>query len=255
MWSSLERRLENIYILRNLIYNRKYIILKLNLSMLESKMQRFNNKISGILISFLIILSGISTVSAIDIKNVHISSKENNSDITVETVTIYRYGFDGSIKPFEIDVEIDDQTDIFQLIEKKCEELLEKDPEFNNLVDNDSQYKFISRIKSRGRGVHFKITPQILWPVNFKLFPLLPPYIFRRIKIPIIYCRYPRDPNAYTEITPLISGSPSITEDYHSVLSIGFYGFKWWLGCVSFLGFIFRTGFVGFSLFTRTRKI
>ena len=218
-------------------------------------MQKFNNKISGIFITFLIILSGISNVSAIDIKNEYTSSKDNNSDIKFETVTIYRYGFDGSVKPFKVEIKVDDQTDIFQLIEKRCEELLENDPEFNNLLENNSQYKFISKIKSRGRGIHIRITPQILWPINLKLFPLLPPYIFRRVKIPIIYCRYPRDPYAYTEVTPLISGSPTITEDYHSVLSIGFYGFKWWIGFVSFLGFIFRTGFVGFSLFTRTRKI
>ena len=75
------------------------------------------------------------------------------------------------------------------------------------------------------------------------------------IKIPIIYCRYPRDPDAFTEITPLIGGNTNTTIEYHSVLSIGFYGFKWWLGSVSFLGFIFRTGFVGFSLFARTRKL
>jgi len=218
-------------------------------------MQKLNNKILGILISFLIVLSGISTVSAIDIKNEYISSKDNNSDVAVETVTIYRYGFDGSITPFEFQIEINNQTDIYQVIEKKCEELLANDPDFKNLLDNNSQYNFISKIKSRGRGIHFKITPQILWPVKFKLFPLFPPYIFRRVKIPIIYCRYPRDPYAYTEITPLIGGNTNTTEEYHSVLSIGFYGFKWWIGSVSFLGFIFRTGFVGFSLFTRTRKL
>ena len=114
---------------------------------------------------------------------------------------------------------------------------------------------FLSKIRSRGRGIHFKIAPQILWPVKFKLFPLLPPYIFRRVKIPIIYCRYPRDQYARTEITPLIGGNTNTTEGYHSVLSVGFYGFKWWIGSVSFLGFLFRTGFVGFSILTRTREL
>ena len=123
------------------------------------------------------------------------------------------------------------------------------------MIENNTKYKYIAKIKSRGRGIHLKVAPQILWPLKFKLFPLLPPYVFRRVRVPIIYCRYPRDQKAYTEITPLLSGNTSTISGYHSVLSIGFFGFKWWIGGISFLGFVIRTGFSGFSLITRTRPV
>jgi DNA-directed RNA polymerase subunit L len=211
--------------------------------MVESKMQKINKKIIGILFSFLIILSGISSVSAINIKNETITSKDNEIDGEFKTVTIFRYGLDGSVETFEIEIKVDDQTDISELMEEKCEELLNKDTEFKDLAENNSKYNFISRIKSRGRGIHIKIAPQILWPLKFKLFPLLPPYIFRRVRVPIIYCRYPRDQKAYTTLTPLVGGNSTTINGYHSVFSIGFFGFKWWIGSISFLGFVVRTGF------------
>jgi len=218
-------------------------------------MEKINKKIIGILLSFLILLSGITTVSAINIKNETITSEKNESKEEFETVTIFRYGLDGSVEPFQIELKVDDQKDISQLMEEKCEELLKEDPEFKNLANNNSKYNFISRIKSRGRGIHIKIAPQILWPLKFKLFPLLPPYIFRRVRIPILYCRYPRDQKAYTTLTPLIGGNSTTINGYHSVFSIGFFGFKWWIGSISFLGFVVRTGFSGFSLIARTRPL
>ena len=218
-------------------------------------MQKFNKKLIGILISFIILFSGITTASAINMKNEVISQDEKNTEQEVKTVTIFRYGLDGSVEPFEVEIEVDEQTDIFGLMEEKCNELLENDPEFNKLADNQSRFKYINKIRSRGRGIHLKIAPQILWPVKIKLFPLLPPYIFRRVKIPIIYCRYSRDSQAYTQLTPLIGGNTSTIEGPHSVFSIGFFGFKWWVGTISFLGFIMRTGFSGFSLMTRTRSV
>lgn len=218
-------------------------------------MEKINKKIIGILLSFLILLSGITTVSAINIKNETITSEKNETIEEFETVTIFRYGLDGSVEPFQIELKVDDQKDISQLMEEKCEELLKEDPEFKELANNNSKYNFITRIKSRGRGIHLKIAPQILWPLKFKLFPLLPPYIFRRVRIPIIYCRYSRDQKAYTTLTPLIGGNSTTINGSHSVLSIGFFGFKWWVGSISFLGFVVRTGFSGFSLIARTRPL
>ena len=218
-------------------------------------MQKFNKKLVGILMSFLILVSGITTASAINMKNEAITQDENKTDQEVETVTIFRYGLDGSVEPFEIEIELDEKTDIYELMEEKCTELLENDPEFKKLADNQSRFKYINKIRSRGRGIHIKIAPQILWPVKIKLFPLLPPYIFRRVKIPIIYCRYPRDIQAYTQLTPLVGGNTSTIEGPHSVFSIGFFGFKWRFGSISFLGFIMRNGFSGFSLMTRTRTL
>ena len=218
-------------------------------------MLRFNKKIVGIFITLIILFSGITTVSAITMKNETINSQDNETEKEVETVTIFRYGLDGSVQPFEIEITVDNETNVYDVMEEKCEKLLNQDPEFKNLVENNTKYKYISRIKSRGRGIHLKVAPQILWPLKFKLFPLLPPYIFRRVKVPIIYCRYPRDQKAYTEVTPLISGNTSTISGCHSVLSVGFFGFKWWLGSISFLGFVIRNGFSGFSLITRTRPL
>ncbi len=218
-------------------------------------MHKFKNKISVILVIHIIILSGISAASAIDIKNKSLTCEEKKSNVKVETVTLFRYGLDGSETPFEFEIQIIDDVDLYELIEKKCEELIEQDFEFQKLLDNKSKLNFLSMVRSKGRGIHLKIAPQFIWPVRFKLFPLLPPYIFRRVRIPIIYCRYSRDSNAYTKVTPLVSGVAKTTRESHSVLSIGFYGFKWWIGSISFLGFVLRSGFVGFSLYTRIKEM
>ena len=222
--------------------------------MVENQMQKSNKKIIVILVIFVIILSGISAVSAIEIKNKSLTPEEKKSNTTVETVTLYRCGLDGSETAFEFEIQIDDETDIYEIIEKKCEELIEKDFEFQELLANRTKLNFLSMVRSRGRGIHLKISPQHIWPTRFKIFPLLLPYIFRRVRIPIIYCRYTKDPRAFTKVTPLIGGAAKTISEKHSVFSIGFYGFKWWIGCVSFLGFVLRTGFVGFSLFTRIKE-
>jgi len=218
-------------------------------------MQKFNKKLIGILLTLVILISGISTVSGMSLNNENPeTSEEENQEI--QTVTLYRYGPDGSISTMKINVELEEGQDINDAIEEKCLEILEDDEEIQGLLNENVTRNALSRVRSRGRGLHLKFTFTISWLKKYDIFPLLPPYIFRRIRIPIVYCRYPNDLNAKTVITPVLD-KDNITEedDPHSVLCVGFIGFKWWIGHVSLIGFGLRTGFVGFSLYTKTNKL
>jgi len=220
-------------------------------------MLKLEKKIIVTLVSIIILISGFSTISATSIKkDSSYSTQEETSSPTTKTVTVYRYGADGSITPVDVKIELKEGQDINEAIEEKCLQILTNDPEFKDLLNNSVTRSSMSFIKSRGRGLHLRFCLTITWLKKFDLFPLLPPYIFRRVNIPIIYCRYSLDQRAYTKITPLLDMTNTTTiTGPHIVRSIGFYGFKWWLGHISLLGFGIRTGFVGFSLSTKIREL
>ena len=218
-------------------------------------MHNLGKKFIVSLVALFILISGISTVSAITIQNEKPVEIEDETPVTTETVTLLKFGVDGMVEPVKIKIQLKEGEKLNDLVEEKCEELLLNDPEFKGIFDKNSTTNITSIVKSRGRGFHLKLTPSIKWPMRIDIFPLLPPYIFRSIKIPIIFCKYPRDSRAFTTVTPLLTGEANTTEGPHSVTCVGFYGFKWWLGHVSFSGFLLRQGFVGFSLGTTVKKL
>jgi len=218
-------------------------------------MLKFEKKIIVTLVSIIILISGFSTISATSIKKDSSYSNQEETSSLTKTVTVYRYGADGSITPVEVEIELKEGQDFNEAIEEKCLQILTNDPEFKGLLNDNISRSSISLIKSRGRGLHLRFCLSITWLKKFDLFPLLPPYIFRRVNIPIIYCKYRFDQKAITKITPLLDlSNTTIITGPHIVRSIGFYGFKWWLGHISLLGFGIRTGFVGFSLSTKIRE-
>jgi len=218
-------------------------------------MHNLGKKFIVSLVALFILISGISTVSAITIQNEKPVEIEDETPVTTETVTLLKFGVDGSVKPVKVEIELKEGENLNDLVEEKCEELILNDPEFQSLLDENTTRNIASMVRSRGRGFHLKLTPVYRWVMKFDLFPLLPPYIFRSIKIPIIFCKYPRDSRAFTTVTPLLTGEANTTEGPHSVTCVGFYGFKWWLGHISLSGFLLRQGFVGFSLTTKVTKL
>ena len=122
---------------------------------------------------------------------------------------------------------------------------------------NNSSVYILKRVTSHGRGLHVKLSPRLQLDKKLVFFPLLPPYLKTAVFLPIRYCKYSRDPGAYTRISGL-NDRRNITQEYrgpHEILSVGFIGFTGWLGHISYLGFFVRTGFAGVSAFTKANEI
>ena len=197
-------------------------------------MHKLEKKLVVIFVSLAFLTSGSLTLSAFPIKKIKADEKEVTSTTQlIETVTVYRYGLDGFITTVDVEIELGKGQDINDGIAEKCEELFENDTEFQSLFKGNTSRGFMSFVRSKGRGLHIRL--------------------LRRIRL--MFCIYPRDQKAYTTINPLIGRNTTTIEGPHSVLAFGFIGFKWWRGRISFLGFILRIGFVGFSLFTTVKKL
>lgn len=214
-----------------------------------------------IFVSLLFLTSAVMISSAASVQKSKVKVLEESSAGTAastKTVTLYRYGIDGSITPIQVDITLDDGEDIGEAIADKCSKLMKSDIEIQDFVKKNGSIGVLSKIWSRGRGLHFKANIRIQLIKRVKLFPLLPPYFRTAIIIPTIYCRYPKDVKAHTEITPLRDGknaTTKIVDGPHGVLAVGFIGYKGWLGHVSFLGFGLRTGFAGYTMLVSCKKL
>jgi len=203
----------------------------------------------------IILISGLPVASSISISK---NNPNNNLSTTYkEKITLFRYGIDGKVTPFELEIEVEEGTDVYDAVEEKCLELIENDEEFKDILANPNiSRNIVSIVKSRGRGFHLNFIFTIKWIKIFDFFQLLPPYQYRRVPIPVVYAKYKNDIAAQTKITPILDlKNTSTITGPHSVTTIGFIGFKWWLGHISWAGFGIRTGFVGFSLYTKTKKL
>lgn len=215
-------------------------------------------KLIVILVALGFLASGVGTASAVNVQNNNFDEIEEVSsekDVSTVTVTLFKHGIDGSRTPIEVDIELEEGQDISDAIEEKCYEILENDPEIQSLLNDNITQKLIMKIRSRGRGLHLRFNTRIQLLKLFKVFPLLPPYFRTAIIVPIVICQYTRDQRAFTTLTQIRGNNSTTVVGPQRVTSIGFYGISWWIGKVSFAGFIIRTGFLGFSLYTRIKKL
>ena len=111
------------------------------------------------------------------------------------------------------------------------------------------------KIRSRGRGLHFRFNSRIQFFKLYKLFPVLPPYFRTFIIFPLVFCQYSNDNRAVTTISQIGGNNSTTVTGPHRVISVGFYGVSWWIGKVSLIGFVVRNGFVGISLLTRIKNL
>ncbi|UCB58330.1 MAG: hypothetical protein JSV67_06950 [Thermoplasmatales archaeon] len=209
-------------------------------------------KMINILISLMLVITALSlSVSAGD---------ENSSIETVQitkTVTFYRHSLDGSITPITVDISLKDGQNLEEILVDTCSELLDNDEELQKLLQDfiNDDNTFVSKVKSRGKGFHFKMKIRYKLGKGIKLFPLLPPYFIGGIKIPLIYCRYLDDVNGNTSITPLMGGDKETiyVEGAHTVFALGFIGYTSWFGRVSLSPFdILPRMFTGYALLAGT---
>lgn len=215
-------------------------------------------KLIVILITLGLLTSGISIVSAEKVHKYNFSKSEEVSpekDSKTLTVTLYKHEIDGSKTPIKVEIELEEGKDIGDTIEEKCYEILENDPKIQNLLENNDTQELIMKIKSRGKGLHFRFNTRIQLFKLYKIFPLLPPYFRTFIILPIIICQYKNDKKAYTTLTAIRGNNSTTVVGPHRVISIGFYGISWWIGKFSLWGFVFRNGFVGISILTRIKKL
>jgi len=205
-------------------------------------MNKIQKKFIVILLSLLFIFTAVTFSSA---------EKIQANELTKE-ITVYRCGPDGSITPKKIQINIKEGQDIGEVIANECDKLFDNDVEMQGVLNGNNSTSFIlKRVTSYGRGLHLRFTPRIQLDKKIKIFPMLPPYLKTAVFLPIRYCKYTLDPKAYTRISGLNSWK-NITQEYrgpHQILAIGFIGYTGWIGHISALGFVFRTGFAGVSLF------
>jgi len=220
-------------------------------------LHKFKKIIIAQFMIIIILFSSLPIVSSITISKNNPNNDQNLTTTTREKITLLRYGIDGSITPIEIEIDVKEGTDIYDAVEEKCLELIKNDEEFKDVLANPNITRNITSIvKSRGRGFHLQFIFTIKWIKMFDFFQLLPPFQYRRLPIPFIIARYKSDLTAETKITPIYDlKNTSITRGPHSVTTVGFIGFKWWQGHISLMGFLIKTGFVGFSVYTKIKRL
>jgi hypothetical protein len=210
-------------------------------------MHRLGIKISAILMVVAFIVSGLPGVSA-DV----MQKGDDSSSLPPETITrvVYRYGPSG-VTPVKISVQVEKGVNLEDTVLDKCAELAKNDTELQQFL-NDSGLGITctSFIKSRGRGFHVDFKLRIPVKRYFKKFPNLPPF-YRMMKIPVVYCNYPTDPEAVSSIRSFGSGNTTYITGSHTVMAAGFFGYTTWAGFVAKRGFILRCGFAGFALVVR----
>jgi len=211
-----------------------------------------------IFLSFL--LPCITVSSANNLKLSRLSDNINFKEISCvkKVYTIYRFGPDGSITPVKVDITINENQDIGELIADKCEELFENDLEMQNLIEIDLEnltFGFICKVKSQGRGFHYKAMVLEKIISRFALFRLGLPRFTTVLHTPLIVCRYTKDTSARTKITQLYVGNDTvnktiIVDGNHTVIAQNFIGYTTWIGrfSKSFLDIVPRA-FSGFARF------
>ena len=215
--------------------------------------------------SFAIFVCAVFLFSAIAISATAGTDLELNKK--TQKITLYRYGPDGFVKPVDVDVSLKNGQNLADAIAEKCEELVESDIEIqsflgDNNTSNDTNASilklgFLSKVKSKGRGFHFKFKTKVNVLTKFKLFSLLLPKIRIWARTPIVFCKYSNDSRAHTTIiSTQDSNLTKVVEGSHSVFIYNFVGFTSWCGRFSFSPFdVLPRSFSGYAMFVSCKTL
>lgn len=186
----------------------------------------------------------------------------SSSQTLSKTIVLYRYGLDGSIIPVTTTLLGDD--DGGEALLETCSKLLEQDTEIQNFIFNNTSLEVMSRVKSLGKGFHWKSPFSFRIPLTILFRYRLFDSIKLRYKllglnvIPRVVCNYPEDVNAKTEIIPLPfparqQPNATIITGPHEVRVLGFVGYATWRGMNAqwFDTWQLSTGFDGYAVFVR----
>jgi hypothetical protein len=201
--------------------------------------REITKKLTVISVLLLFLVSGFAGASFASIK-------DNLSDDSVnnETVTLYRYGPDGTVTPIQVNIDLEDGQNVDEAVAEKCSELFNNDMAMRSyLSDGNSSINFsgMAHIRSVGTGFHWKSPVGFRIPfttiLRYRMFSVVPLRykLFGMKVIPRVYCEYLNDKDAVTEITPLPtpmmhSGNTTRIEGNHTVAIFGFVGYTGWWG-------------------------
>ncbi len=218
-------------------------------------MKNISKKIIALTICLLFLL----TIAEVSVSKT-ISKKEYSKTkeiVETKTYTLYRYGNNGKITPVQVEIDITEDTDLSKVLEEKCVELFNEDEELQKNIEeikneknnsNSSMDLGLFYIKSRGKGFHFKSKLLVKILTKILLFSIGLPNFKVNPKRRTIICNYRNDPNAYTNINPIISlkgeNNNTFINGSHRVIAKSFRGYTTWLGRFSFARLLPRT-FVG----------
>jgi len=189
-------------------------------------MRMLVKKFGVIFVILIFLVSGLATVSVASTQRISLDESG-----FIKTLTLYRYGSDGSITPVKVDLKLKKGQDIDEAIVSICDQLFENDNEMQNILKTSNFTGGIfCKVKSHGRGFHYKsMFPEKIL-LKFALFKLGLPRVSSILRKPLIVCRYSKDLKAKTTIMPLISGNTTTTvEGNHTVIVYNFIGYTTWI--------------------------
>ena len=189
-----------------------------------------------VIICLTFLISAVGSSTAVIIK-----SKETTEEVSeqIETITLYRYGPDGSVTPITVEFKIEDDQEYMDALIEKCQEILDDDAEiisyFNNDDDNESNssLKFGKKafVTSYGRGFHFKMKWRLSFFLTQRLFTFSLPKIIIKLNRPWVLCNYKNDSKAKTIIRPnTLVNHTQVINGSHSIMLRNFVGLAMWSG-------------------------
>jgi hypothetical protein len=231
------------------------------------KMKKINKMLIQVMLLFTILL--VSNVSqALNTVNINDDEQIKKIDTSYRKVRVYRFGPSGSITSKYIFVK--DGDDLSERLAEKCQELTINDDKIQSYIkkvnSNMSNFKFLSNVKSSGKGLNFKtnsfyskkVTIRPHWDKDFPFrfyFTIHERTKFNLFKS--VFCFYSNE-EANTTITPLTSENSSVIhlEGPHMILTSGFIGYTTWIGRFPVSPFrLLPRAFAGFALFTAYYKL
>ena len=222
-------------------------------------MHKLEKKIIASLICLTFIMLAVTSSSAITVEQQESKAEEpvKETTISTETVTIYRCGPDGSVTPVELNLELGDEQDIGDAMIAQCDELLENDEEMQNLL-KALNLSIFCRVKSKGRGFHYKTMLLEKLYLRYLLWKLQLPRVASLLAKPLIFCRYAGDSTAKTIMKPLIgkNAKEKEMEGAHFVIVNSFIGYTTWVGRISITPLnILPKAFSGYARFAFCKKL
>ena len=199
-------------------------------------MSKFVKKSIVAIICLTFLISAVGSSTAIIIENKETAEEAPQQ---TETITLYRYGPDESVKPITVEFEIDEGQEYMDALIEKCQEILDDDVEIRNYFNSDDDNESNSSLKfgkkafvtSYGRGFHFKMKWRLSFFLTKRLFTFSLPKIIIKLNRPWVLCNYKNDSKAKTIIRPnMLVNHTQVINGSHSILLRNFVGLAMWSG-------------------------
>ena len=226
-------------------------------------MNKIVKKSIAILTCLTFVMIAVTSSSAVNVRQQEEENEEIVEDaiFSTETVTIYRYGPDGSVTPIERSITLEEGQDIGDALIAQCDELLENDKEIQKLLNDDEpniMTGLFVRVQSKGSGFHYKTLLLEKLYLRYFLWKLVLPRAATILAKPLVLCIYKKDFNAKTIIKPirLKASEEKEINSTHLVIVNSFIGYTTWVGRFAYAPLtIIPRAFSGYGRFVFTKRI